>query len=172
MKDFNAPAQRLGKRWRADRHHHEFLEVDVVVGVRSTVQNVHHRSRQSVRTRAAQIAIERDVEARCRSARSGHRDCQDRIRAQAPLVLGTIEFNHLGIEPTLVKPVPIRQSVRNLPIDVFNRLENSFAYEAVRVIIAQFDRLVLAGGRAAGHNRPAHRSVRQKNFRFYRRIAA
>ena len=43
---FCARPQRLGKRRRADRHHHEFLNVDVRVGVRAAIENIHHRYRQ------------------------------------------------------------------------------------------------------------------------------
>ena len=30
----------------AERHHHEFLEVDAAVGVRAAVEDIHHRRRQ------------------------------------------------------------------------------------------------------------------------------
>ena len=48
---------------RADRHDHEFLEVDAVVGVNAAVEDVHHRHRQQVRIDAADIAIERQPDA-------------------------------------------------------------------------------------------------------------
>ena len=34
------------KLWRPTRHDHEFLEIDVVVGVLAAVEDVHHRHRQ------------------------------------------------------------------------------------------------------------------------------
>ena len=47
---------RLGERARADRHHHELLEVDAAVGVRAAVEDVHHRHRQHG---AADASVER-----------------------------------------------------------------------------------------------------------------
>ena len=45
------PAQGLGERGRPDRHDHELLEVDRVVGVDAAVDHVHHRHRQHVGVR-------------------------------------------------------------------------------------------------------------------------
>ena len=63
VEHFDAPAQRFRKRRRAHGHDHEFLEVDVVVGVSAAVEDVHHRSGQSVCAGAAEIAVERNVQA-------------------------------------------------------------------------------------------------------------
>ena len=49
MERLGAVAQRLGETRRANRHDHELLEVDVVVGVLAAVDDVHHRHRQRVR---------------------------------------------------------------------------------------------------------------------------
>ena len=57
----DAAAHRLGQRRRADRHDHEFLEVDRVVGMLAAVDDVHHRHRQDMRRDAADIAIERQA---------------------------------------------------------------------------------------------------------------
>ena len=59
-----APAQRLGEAGGADRHDHELLEVDVVVGVRAAVEHVHHRHRQHVGVGAADVAVQRQRRAR------------------------------------------------------------------------------------------------------------
>src|SRR3979411_2818886 len=50
---------RLAEGRRADRHDHEFLEVDRVVGMHPAVDDVHHRGRQQARRAPAHIAIER-----------------------------------------------------------------------------------------------------------------
>ena len=64
----SAPVRRASaKRRRADRHDHELLEVDLVVGVRAAVQHVHHRHGQHVRRLAAEVAPERQPVLRPRS---------------------------------------------------------------------------------------------------------
>src|SRR5262249_32362480 len=44
VKDFYAPAKRLGERGSADGHDHEFLKVNRAVSVRASIQNIHHRN--------------------------------------------------------------------------------------------------------------------------------
>ena len=46
VEDLDAPAHRFGEARRADRNDHELLHVDVVVGMRAAVDDVHHRHRQ------------------------------------------------------------------------------------------------------------------------------
>ena len=43
VENLDAAAQGLAEARRADRQHHELLDVDVVVGVRPAVEDVHHR---------------------------------------------------------------------------------------------------------------------------------
>ena len=44
---------------RGDRHDHEFLDVDRVVGMLAAVDDVHHRNRQDAGRGAADVAEER-----------------------------------------------------------------------------------------------------------------
>ena len=59
MKDFGAPAQRVREGFRANGHGHKLLEVDVVVGVGASVDDVHHWNRQDVGIYSTKIAVER-----------------------------------------------------------------------------------------------------------------
>ena len=61
MESLRAPAHRLLQGGRAERHDHEFLEVDGVVGVDPAVDDVHHRHRQNARRGSPDIAIERQA---------------------------------------------------------------------------------------------------------------
>ena len=53
--DLGAPAQGLPERVRADRGDHELLHVDRAVRVRPAIDDVHHRHREHVRVRAADV---------------------------------------------------------------------------------------------------------------------
>src|SRR3546814_7160832 len=91
MENFRSPAHRLGETVRADRHHHEFLEIYGVISVLSTIYNIHHWHRQDMGRHSANIAIERQPSA-VRSRFGGREtDAQNSIRTQAALVLRTIE---------------------------------------------------------------------------------
>ena len=88
-----APAQRLAEARRADRHDHELLQVDRVVGVGAAVDDVHHRHRQHVRVRPADVAVQRQVELVGRGLGDGEADAEDRVRAEAGLVVGAVELD-------------------------------------------------------------------------------
>ena len=124
--DLGAPAQRLGEGRRADRGDHELLDVDVGVGVRAAVEDVHHRHRQHVGVRAADVAEQRQVgatprrRARRRARRRGSRwrracdlfgravQVDQRLVDQA--LLGGLEADQLG--PDLVEHGERRPSRR------------------------------------------------------------
>ena len=74
VEDFDAPAQGLVKARSAERHHHEFLHVDGIIGVRAAIENVHHRDGKRAGRGIARI-LSRDT---CRAA--GRRRPQRRAR--------------------------------------------------------------------------------------------
>ena len=89
--DLGAPAQRLAEGRRADRGDHELLDVDVGVGVRAAVEDVHHRDGQDVRVGAADVAEERQPGRLGRGVRDGERDAEDGVGAEVLLVGRAVE---------------------------------------------------------------------------------
>jgi hypothetical protein len=55
MKHLGTRTQGLGKTRQAHRQDHELLHVHIVVGMRTTVDDVHHRHRQPCRTITSQM---------------------------------------------------------------------------------------------------------------------
>ena len=98
VEHLGAHAQRIREASRADRHDHELLEVDRVVGMRAAVEHVHHRHRQDPRRLAAEVAPQRLVLLRRRGARGGERDAEDRVRTQAALVRRAVEVDQRPVE--------------------------------------------------------------------------
>src|SRR5207244_11006412 len=131
---------------------HEFLEIDIVVSVRATIEDVHHRNRQDICCCAAKITIERQLEAVCRGSSSGHRHSQNSIRAKTAFVFGTVELDHLLIEGALVGGVEVGKRLGDFPIHVLYGLKHAFSEIALIVAVAQFNGFVFAGGCAAGNN--------------------
>ena len=84
--DLGAGAHRLGERRRPDRRDHELLDVDVGVGVRAAVEDVHHRHRQQVGVGPADVAVERQPGRLGRGLGDGERGAEDRVGAQVGLV--------------------------------------------------------------------------------------
>ena len=82
MEDLRAHAQGLREALGPDRDDHELLEVDVVVGVGTPVQHVHHRHGQHVGGLAAEVAPERLALLRRRGVHGGQRDSECRVGTQ------------------------------------------------------------------------------------------
>ena len=87
VEHFGAHAHRLGEARRADRHDHEFLEVDRIVGMHAAIDDVHHRHGQQRRLRPADIAIERHALRGGLGLGRGHRHAEDGVGAEPLLVL-------------------------------------------------------------------------------------
>ncbi len=58
VENFSAHAQGLFKGVGPGRHDHEFLDIDIVVGVLAAINDVHHRQRQFLGIGAAEILVE------------------------------------------------------------------------------------------------------------------
>ena len=166
-----APPQRLAEDGRADRHDHELLEVDGVVGVHAAVQHVHHRHRQHVGVGAADVAVERQLEVIGGRLGHGQRGAEDRVGAEPALVVGAVEVEQLAVDGALVEGVEALQHAGDLAVDEPDRGLHALAAVALAAV-AQLDRLVLAGRRAARHRRPSVRARRQHDFDLDGRVAA
>ena len=81
MIHLGALAQCLAEGGSADRGDHELLDVDAGVGMRTAVEDVHHRDGQHVGVRAADVAEERQAGRLSSSLGNGERDTEDRVRA-------------------------------------------------------------------------------------------
>ena len=149
--DLGAHAQRLGERRRAARDDHELLEVDVVVGVHAAVEHVHHRHRQHVRRRAAEVAVQRQPLARRPAAWAAASETPRIALAPSRDLLGVPSSAiSASSSAALVGRVEAAQRLGDLAVHVRDGLRDALAAVALAAV-AQLDRLELAGRRARGH---------------------
>src|SRR5690606_40472211 len=100
--DFGTPAHGLSQAGSADGHDHEFLEVDRIVGVSATIEDVHHRHRKHMGAGTPHITVERKV---CRfCCRLGDRQgyAKDGIGTESALVWRAVQFDHDLVDVDLV----------------------------------------------------------------------
>ena len=135
-----APAQGLGEGGRADRHDHELLQVDVVVGVGAAVDHVHHGHRQHVGPGPADVAVQGQADLVGRGVGHGQRDAEDGVGPEAALVVGPVEVDQRRIEAPLVEGFEPLDGIGDLPVDVGDGAEHALAAVAVAAV-AQLDRL-------------------------------
>ncbi len=171
MKDLRPHADRLGHIRRADRHDHEFLDVDRVVGMHPAIDDVHHRHRQGAGEDPADIAKERLVEfgGGCLGASQAH--AEHRIGAEPPLVGCAVQGNEGTVDRQLIRRIEARQRIEDLAVDGADRLLHPSSAKA-RPAIALLDRLMRPGRGPRRHRRAPHRAAVERHVDLDRWIAA
>ena len=163
--------QSLAERPRPDRHDHELLEVDRVVGVGAAVEHVHHRYGQDVGALPAEVSPQRLALLGGRRVGRGERHRQDRVRAQPGLVRGAVEGDQHPIERRLGARVLTPDGGRDLAVDVVDRLGDTLAHP-VRPSVPELGGLELPGRRPGRDGGAAPRTRANAQFHLDRRIAA
>ena len=144
--DLNTPAQALGEGLGTQRNNHEFLDVDVGIGVGTAVEDVHQRNRQHVGVRAAQVLVQRQVRGGGGCVGNGQGHAQDGVGAQLALVRGAVQVQHGLVDAALVGGVEAGQCRGDLVDDRVNGLLDTLAEVTALVAVTEFDGFVLAGG--------------------------
>ncbi len=172
MKDLRTRTQRVAETIESERHDHEFLHVDAVVGVLAAVDDVHHRCRQAVCSHASQIPKQGEVTGPGRRVGTGQRTGQNRVGSEIRLVFGAVGVEHHPVDRDLIGDVQVEQRVGDVFVDIGDRLGDPFA-EVDRSCRRHAVRGPHAPrARTAGNGRTADGAVFQFHVDFDRRIAA
>ncbi len=169
--DLGADAQRLLEAAGADRHDHELLQVDVVVGVLAAVHDVHHRHRQREGVDAADVLVERQLERGGGGVGGRQRDAEDRVGAELGLVRRAVELDEHAVDEALVGGVEPDDLLGDHVVHVVDGGAHALA-EVLTRVVAQLDRLVLAGGGAGGHVGATDRAGLELDLDLDRGVAA
>ena len=131
-----------------------------------------HRHRQDVGLRAAEVAEERLARRGRRRLGAGQRHGEDGVGAEGGLVVGAVEIEHRLVNRRLVGGVSALEHGENLFVDVGDGLPDALAEVAAFVAVAQLERLVFAGARAAGHGGTAEGAVLEDHVSLDSGVAA
>ena len=172
VENFRARAKAFGKRLGADRHHHDFLEIDWIVRMHTTVDDVHHRHRKDPCRGSADVAIERHAERFSRGLGNGERHTENGVGAKPAFVRGAVEIDHGLVDLNLLLGLHAADGVENLTVDRLDSLLHALAEIPALVAIAQFDSFMCARGSARGNGGAAQRTVFQHHIDLNGRIAA
>ena len=144
MEHFRTHAYCFFQGRRANRLNHEFLDVDVVVSVLTTVDDVHHRNRHGVFTRStvqfSDVCIQRQAfsSSCCFGVRQGH--SQDGVCTEVGFVFSTVQIDHDLVDASLIFSIFTQQSLSNWAVNSCNSFQYAFTHETGFVAIAQFQR--------------------------------
>ena len=172
MEDLSAHAQGLAPALGAHGHDHELLDVHVVGGVRTAIQNVHHGHGQGLGVHAAQIAVQGQAQALGGCLGAGQGSAQNGVGAQTALVGGTVQLDEELVDVGLVQHVQADEGFGDLFVHVLHGLLDTLAQVTALVAVPQLTGLIHAGGSTGGHSGPAHGAVVQIDLYLHGRVAA
>lgn len=171
MVDFRAHAKRFSEIRSADRHDHAFLNIDIVVRMRTAVHDVHHRDRQIVGIDTAEILVQRKTGGLCCCMSGSEGDTEDGIRAKAALVFCAVEVDQDVVKSSLVAGVPAEDCVSDFAIDVIHCLEHAFAVVTVLIAVTKFGGFEHTGGSAGRYCGSGEGAVFELHIDFNSRVS-
>ena len=142
VKNLRTNAHGIRKIHRTNRHDHEFLNIQRVVGMRAAIHDVHHRRWQKMRVYPAKITPQRQANGLRSCARRRHRHTQNGVRTEPPLVGGAVKIDHGLVKPGLVQRVTTDQRVEDVHIHRLDGLQHTLATIARGVAITKLHRLM------------------------------
>ena len=136
---------------KAENTDHELLERNGGVGVRTAVDDVHHRHGQRLGVGTADVAVEGHAEVVGGSAGYGQRNAQNGVGAQLRLGLRAVEGDHRLVDAYLVGHVHADDGRSDHLVDILHGVHNALAQIAALVAVAKLESLVLTRRCAARH---------------------
>ena len=150
---------------------HEFLEGDRRIGVRTAVDDVHHRNGQYLGVYIPYIAVQRQTEFVGSGFGYRQRYTEDGVGTQFAFVFGAVQSDHRFVDAYLVEHVAADEFRSDLFVYVGNGFQDTFAHVFALVAVAKFDSLVFTGGCSRGNDGAAHGAVFGVHFHFDGRVA-
>ncbi|MNT09993.1 hypothetical protein D3C72_1448030 [compost metagenome] len=159
MKYLRPHAQGFLERTGTDRLDHELLNVDVVVRVFATVEDIHHRYRHAEDARTAvqrrKMLVQCNIQGRRRRFGRGQGHRQNRIGPQGAFALSTVQGNHCTVNFTLVQCIQPHDVLAYRAIDVSDRALNPFAM-VTNSAVTQLQSFAAASGGTGRHTGRSH----------------
>ena len=172
VEDFGTHAETFAERGSTYGTDHEFLERDGSVGVRTTVDDVHHGHGEGEGVRATDITVEGHVEGSGTGLSHGEGNAEDGVGTEVGLGLRAVEREHLVVDAALIEYAVTQENGRDLLVDVGNGLERTLTAVTLLVAVAEFEGFVLTGRGTGGNRCTTHHAVFERYVYFYCGIAA
>src|SRR4030095_13220269 len=172
MENLASRAQSFGERGHASWHDHELLEIYGGVGMRATVDDVHHRYRQHLGIRPTEIFEKRQAELARRRASRRQRDRENGVGAELGLVRRPIEGDHCLVKADLVESVHADHFFRDDFVHIRDSFGDTATEEPLFHSVPQLPRFMFASARATWDDGAADSAALEPDHGFNSRIAA
>jgi len=172
VEDFGVHANGFSEGFGAERHNHEFLKVDFVVGMFAPVDDVGHRDRKDGRVDAAKIFVEWKTQIFGCGAGSRHGNTEHGVGAEFALVFSAIEFDERAVDINLFECIQATDFAGDGGVDILDGGQDTLALVALLVAVTKLDGFVFAGGGAGGNCSTTEGSIFEDYVDFDGRVAA
>jgi hypothetical protein len=172
VEDLGSDAEGVGEAFGAGRYDHEFLQVESILRMGAPVEDVHERHRQDARVGAAEPAEQGLTGLRGCRLRRGQGAAENCIGAEPALRRRAVELDEDPVDLALIGRVDPGERLRDLTVDVGDRLQHSPAEVELGISVPELHRLVLARGRSGGDGGASERVGGQSDVDLERRIPA
>ena len=135
VEDLRAPPQPFIEGSGSDRNDHELLHVHRVIRVRAAVHDVEARDRHHVRVRAAEVSEQRQADALGRGLGSRERNGEHRVRAQAPLVVCSIQVEKHPVDAALIRRVGAEQGWSDGFVHIGDRTQDALPRVPLVIVV-------------------------------------
>ncbi|MEZ5430079.1 MAG: hypothetical protein R3F31_02640 [Verrucomicrobiales bacterium] len=153
------------------RHDHEVLHIGPPLGMRPAPQNLDFRQGKQSAPATAEGFKQRKAQPPRRGLGRCHGDSENRVGPETGFVGSAIECHESIINAPLVADLTPSQSVGDFPSDVVHSVKHGESTETLRVAIAEFPGLILAGGGPRRDQAGAGDPVFEDDLRLHSRVA-
>ena len=106
MENFRTTANGFRKVSRANGQNHKFLDIDIIVGMLTAIDDIHHRHGHAVAPGAAiqlrKVFIQGQALGLGCGLGEGQRHSQNRVGAELGFIFSTVQVKHLAVQGPLV----------------------------------------------------------------------
>ncbi len=151
MENFRATTQCFTKADHGDRLHHEFLDIDVVIRMFATIEDVHHRHRHGHLRCAVElvdVCIQSHPLLGCRCLGRCKRYGERGVRAEVGFVFGAVQFQQASIDRFLIRRIHTGHAFGDGAVHRSDSAQHTFAKVTRFVPVAFLQSFSRACGRA------------------------
>ncbi|MNM88578.1 hypothetical protein D3C81_1007990 [compost metagenome] len=146
MEDFCSNTKSFFEAWCSYRKNHELLNVNVVVSMLTTVDDVHHWYWKSFSVESAKVYVQWKIQSISSCTSYCHGYSKNCVRTQFTFVRSSVQSDHQFIDAELVKSVHTDHFWSDKFIYVFNSFQYTFTEVTGFVAITKFNSFMRTSG--------------------------
>src|SRR5690554_2433706 len=137
MKNLSTHAQSLTETTRTNGTNHKFLKSNGCIGVRTAIDDVHHRNGQRFGIGSTNVSVQRHTGIFCSSFSHSQRNTEHGVGTQFTLGFGTVHLKHLMVNTYLIQSIETDQRRRYHVVYILNCLKHTLTQVSFFIPITQ-----------------------------------